>query len=340
MNIGLKGIERAIENDYTIDQLKNFDENYVSIENLEAANRAIIRQWDLEHLGEPWGDGCGCSSDGKVMFSFVNNLFFRYHYRKGRMGVTIYWFVRNDWIANYVQIIGNDEWESWYVIDGLLNSYCDNEVRQSCGDTQAQLLALWGLGRLLDLDIRARFRSLKTVKLYIPDDDFYIPCLTDLSPIDWCVIKECLPSTLRLVQAIGEGHVDSKSFLRSWNIYDGFGNNIGDGIRELGKVSRTLFIMNYLMDEELQLDIRRGCNRAEFWNHFQDAVFWGRKGVIASNNPERQFLSAQFLMLVMNAIVYYNRAELGLIIEERLKEGRLSPVFWQHINFIGRFRLE
>jgi hypothetical protein len=59
-----------------------------------------------------------------------------------------------------VQVIGNDEWESWYVIDGLLNSYCDKEVRQSCGDTQGQLLSLWGLGTLLD-DYHERYRVLQ-----------------------------------------------------------------------------------------------------------------------------------------------------------------------------------
>jgi TnpA family transposase len=40
------------------------------------------------------------------------------------------------------------------------------------------------------------------------------------------------------------------------------------------------------MDKELQQDIREGCNRAEFWNKFQDAIFCGKGGVISSNNPK------------------------------------------------------
>ena len=136
MNIGLQGIAKSLRGKYGIGRLTNFDENYVSIDNLEEANRTIIREWDALNFGDRWGDGCGCSSDGKVTFSFVNNLLSRFHYRKGRMGIMIYWFVRNEWIANYVQVIGDDEGESWYVVDRLLNSYCDKEVRQSCGDTQ------------------------------------------------------------------------------------------------------------------------------------------------------------------------------------------------------------
>jgi TnpA family transposase len=253
MNIGLKGIAKSIQEKYSIWRLINFNENYVSIENLEDANRTIIRKWDVLNFGDMWGDGCGCSSDGKVMFSFVNNLLSRFHYRKGRMGVTIYWFVRNDWIANYVQIIGNDEWESCYVIDGLLNSYCDKAVRQSCGDTQGQLLSLWGLGALLGLDIRARFRDLKNAKLYKSSLDFVVEPLTEADSIDWEIIKKCIPSVLKLVDAIKARKIRSKDFLSTWNVYDEKGINVAEGLREIGKVYRTKFILRYMMNKKTQM---------------------------------------------------------------------------------------
>jgi TnpA family transposase len=337
MNIGLKGIVKSIQDKYGIGRLINFDENYVSIENLEDANRNIIRKWDALNFGKMWGDGCGCSSDGKVMFSFVNNLLARFHYRKGRMGVTIYWFIRNDWIANYVQIIGNDEWESWYVIDGLLNSYCDKEVRQSCGDTQGQLLSLWGLGTLIGLDIRARFRAIKNVNLYKSSENSMVEPLKYVDSIDWNLIKKCLPSVLKLVNAVNSRKIDSKEFVSTWNIYDDNGINVAEGLREIGKIYRTKFVLKYLMDKELQQDIREGCNRAEFWNKFQDAVFWGNSGIISSNNIHKQHESALFLMLIMNAIVFYNKAVFGERIEKDLNGLNMHPVFWQYINFIGKY---
>jgi TnpA family transposase len=337
MNIGLKGIVKSLQEKYGIGRLINFDENYVSIENLEDANRTIIREWDALNFGKMWGDGCGCSSDGKVVFSFVNNLLSRFHYRKGRMGVTIYWFVRNDWIANYVQVIGNDEWESWYVIDGLLNSYCDKEVRQSCGDTQGQMLSLWGLGTLLGLDVRARFRAIKNVNLYKSSENSLVEPLKYVDSIDWKITKKCITSVLKLVNAIKLKRIGSKEFLSTLNIYDENGINIAEGLREIGKVYRTKFILKYLMDKELQQDIREGCNRAEFWNKFHDAVFWGNGGVISSNNTHKQQESALFLMLIMNAIVFYNKAVFGEIIEKDLNGLNMHPVFWQYINFIGKY---
>lgn len=337
MNIGLKGIIKSFQGNYGIGRLINFDENYVSIENLEEANRAIIRKWDALNFGKMWGDGCGCSSDGKVVFSFKNNMLSRFHYRKRSMGVTVYWFVRNDWIANYVQVIGNDEWESWYVIDGLLNSYCDKEVRQSCGDTQGQLLSLWGSGNLLGLDIRARFRAIKNVNLYKTDDNCMVEPMKYVDSIDWNIIKMCIRSVLKLVNTVKSRKSDSKDFLSTWNIYDEKGVNVAEGLREIGKVYRTKFILRYLMDKGLQQDIREGCNRAEFWNKFQDAVFWGNGGVISSNNTNKQHASALFLMLIMNAIVFYNKAVFGEKIEKDLDGVNMHPAFWQYINFIGKY---
>jgi TnpA family transposase len=270
---------------------------------------------------------------------FVNNLLSLFHYRKGRTGVTIYWFVRNDWIANYVQVIGNDEWESWYIIDGLLNSYCDKEVRQSCGDTQGQLLSLWGLGALLGLDIRARFRDLKNVKLYKSHENLNVEPLTEVDLIDWEVIRMSIQSIFKLVDAIKSRKIRSKDFLSTWNVYDEGGINIAEGLREIGKVYRTKFILRYLRDKELQQDIREGCNRAEFWNKFQDVVFWGKGGVISSNNPNQQHMSVLFLMLVMNAIVFYNKAVFGERIIKDLEGANMHPAFWQYINFIGQFHI-
>jgi TnpA family transposase len=339
MNIGLKGIVKSLHGSYTIGQLINFDKNYLSIENLEEANRTIIRKWDELNFGDMWGDGCCCSSDGKVTFSFLNNMLSRFHYRKGRMGVTIYWFVRNDWIANYVQVIGNDEWESWHVIDGLLNSYCDKEVRQSCGDTQGQLLSLWGLGTLIGFDIRARFRAIKNINLYKSDENCQVEPLKYVDSIDWNIIKKCLPSVLKLVNAVKSRKIGSKDFLSTWNIYDESGINVAEGLREIGKIYRTKFLLRYLMNEELQQDIREGCNRAEFWNKFQDAVFWGNGGVISSNNTHKQHASALFLMLIMNAIVFYNKAVFGDRIEKDLDGVTMHPAFWQYINFIGKYSI-
>ncbi len=337
MNIGIKGIVKTLKGDITIGKLENFYNNYVSLENLENASRNILNKWDNLELGNKWGNGTDCSSDGKVMFSFTSNLISRFHYRKRKTGVTIYWFIRNDWIANYVQIIGNDEWESWYILEGLLNSFCDKEINKSCGDTQGQLLSLWGLARFLDKEIRVRFRTIKNIKLYKPYENFGTGKLENVDCIDWHLIEDGLVSAGRLVESIKKKKISSRDIFSAQNIFDENGFNVMDALKEIGKVTRTIFILKYIMDPTLKQEIMKGCNRAEFWNKFQDSVFWGKGGTIASNNPQRQQEIALFLMLIMNAIAFYNAHRYSDEIGKYLKSGRIIPIFWDHINFLGSY---
>jgi hypothetical protein len=42
-------------------------------------------------------------------------------------------------------------------------------------------------------------------------------------------------------------------------------------------------------------------------------------------------------MLIMNAIVFYNKAVFGEKIETDLDGVNMHPAFWQYINFIGKY---
>lgn len=155
----------------------------------------------------------------------------------------------------------------------IMNSYCDKKITRSCRDTQGQLLSLWCLGYLLGIEIRARFRDLKNVKLFKSSESSNVGELTGVEVINWKLIEEGFPSVWRLVEAIRSRRTNSKDIVSTWNIYDEAGFNVMRAVREIGKAARTIFNLNYVMDRELQQEIREGCNRAEFWNKFQDAVF-------------------------------------------------------------------
>jgi len=48
---------------------------------------------------------------------------------------------------------------------------------------------------------------------------------------------------------------------------------------------------------------------------------------------------ALFLMLIMNAIVFYNKAVFGERIAKELDGVTMHPAFWQYINFIGKYNV-
>jgi len=66
-------------------------------------------------------------------------------------------------------------------------------------------------------------------------------------------------------------------------------------------------------------------------------VFWGKGGVITSNDRIKQQESALFMMLVMNSIVFFNVCVHGDNGSQESNDTSLTPVFWQYINFLGKY---
>jgi TnpA family transposase len=335
MNIGITQMASLLGRWYTIGRLTSFDECYVNVRNLELANKIILDSWDAQGFGRVWGTGKGVAADGRAIMASEKTLLSGYHYRHRRSGVTLYWLVRDDWIASRVGVIGNHEWESWYLLDGMLHPVGGNPAEWATGDTHGQHLALWGLACLTGKSIHARFRRLSQVRLYNDGPVSSLP-LRGVQRIRWSIIERAIPSLIRLVAAVQEGIVDARDILRSWNLYDEDGINISEALRELGKAERTGFILCYATDETLRREIRDGCNRAETWNSFQEAVFWGHGGRMRTTDPRRRDINALCMQLIMNSIVFYN----ALRFKKKLAVIRGScPAMWEHIRFLGDFRI-
>ena len=335
MNIGIREIAPVFGHNYKVGRIQHFVDWYMMKENLERALSRLLKAWDERKFGSQWGSGHSISVDGRVVGAFQNNLLSRYHYRRGRSGMTVYWFRRDDGVATRVKALGNQEWESWHVLDELLNSLTENDLQSSCGDTQGQFLALWGLAELVGKQIQARFRRPSRVLLYKSVTKNRAG-LRNLRVVNWNIIEQNFPSMMRLADAIRSGKVKAVDIFQRWNLYDENGNNVAAGLRELGKVARTEFLLGYAQDQDLQRKIQKACNDAEAWNSFHEAIFWGNGGKLRSNNPARQEESLLALTLLMNSIVFYNVELYG---RELKHANAKTPVIWNHVQLLGRYQI-
>ncbi len=334
MNIGLREIPTVLDRKITVGSLQGFIDNYMTKENLEAALDRLLRVWDGKKMGKPWGPGNMISVDGRVIGAFQNNLLSRYHYRKGRSGMTVYWFIRDDGVPTRVKPLGNQEWESWHVLDELLHPLAGQNLQSSCGDTQGQFLALWGMAELVDRQVLTRFRRPSRVQLAKPSARNQAG-LKKLRTVRWDVIERGLPSMLRLADAVKSGRIKAVEVLRRWHLYDEDGIDVAEALRELGKIARTEFLLRYASDTELQGKVRNACNNAEMWNSFHEAIFWGNGGKLRSNNPLRQEESLLALTLLMFSVIFYNVQTYNA---ELRKAKAPTPVIWDHIQVLGRYR--
>ena len=117
-------------------------------------------------------------------------------------------------------------------------------------------------------------------------------------------------------------------------------------LRELGRIERTLFILDWLQSVELRRRVHAGLNKGEARNALARAVFFCRLGEIRDRSFEQQRYRASGLNLVTAAIVLWNTVYLeratnvlrdrGQGVDDALLEF-LSPLGWEHINLTGDY---
>lgn len=150
---------------------------------------------------------------------------------------------------------------------------------------------------------------------------------------------------LRLATSIKQGTVTASLMLRKLGSYPRQ-NGLAVALRELGRIERTLFILDWLQNIELRRRVHAGLNKGEARNALARAVFFNRLGEIRDRSFEQQRYRASGLNLVTAAIVLWNTVYLeqatqalrdtGKAIDDRLLQ-YLSPLGWEHINLTGDY---
>jgi TnpA family transposase len=117
-------------------------------------------------------------------------------------------------------------------------------------------------------------------------------------------------------------------------------------LRELGRIERTLFILDWLQSIDLRRRVNAGLNKGEARNALARAVFFNRLGEIRDRSFEQQRYRASGLNLVTAAIVLWNTVYLEQAINalrtlnQRIDNSLLqflSPLGWEHINLTGDY---
>ena len=89
-----------------------------------------------------------------------------------------------------------------------------------------------------------------------------------------------------------------------------------------------------------------GLNKGEAEHALSRAVFFGRSGEVRDRNRAGQLQRASGLKLVLAAIVLWNTVYIERAVEYLKEAGQalsdeqiahLSPLGWEHINFIGDY---
>ena len=268
-----------------------------------------------------------------------------YHIRYGGWGGIAYYHVADNYVAIFSHFIPCGVWEAVYILDGLLENLSDISPHTLYSDTQGQSAPVFALAYLLGIKLMPRIRNLKELIFYKADKNVHYENIEALfldgkerqQVIDWKLIQTHWFDMMRVVLSIRKGKISTATLLRKLGNYSRK-NKLYQAFRELGRVVRTEFLLQYIQDMEMREKITAGTNKAEAYNGFAKWVFFGDDGIISTNNRAEQEKCIKYNQLVTNAIILQNVADQTAIIQDLLEEG--YPVTKEALASISPFVTE
>ena len=335
--------------DVSARQVSFVNQRQVTTEKLEAAICTAINAYNQFQLPRYWGDTKRAAADGTQWDLYENNLLSERHIRYGGYGGIAYYHVSDTYIALFSHFIPCGVWEAVYILDGLTKNTSDIQPDIMHGDTQAQSAPVYGLAFLLGIKLMPRIRNWKDLKWFRPTAREVYQHIDDLftkDAIDWNLIACHLPDMLQVAQSIRAGRISPSTILRKLGTASRK-NKLYFAFRELGRVVRTVFLLEYISNDELRRIIQAAQNKCEGFNKFAKWAYFG-SDTIEANVRENQLKTIKYNHLVANLLIFHNCHTMTQALKELEAEGMqltpellatFSPYRTHHTNRFGMYEL-
>jgi TnpA family transposase len=302
----------AGDHPHTEDDLRYARRRYLTVEACREVARVIANATFAVRQAALWGEGTtAVASDSTHFSAFDQNIFTEWHsrYRRAKRGVLIYWTVETGGsMAVYSQLISCSASEVHAMVEGAMRHGTDMEIEQNFVDSHGASFVGFGITRLLDFDLVARFKQINKMKLYVPGrgEDFSYPLLGPAltRPIRWDIITQNYDIMMKYATAIRLRTASTEALLRrftSETTHPAYA-----AMLEVGRAQRTVFLARWLRDRDLQRETESGLNVVENYNGVNDYIKFGKRGELASNRREEQELGMLCLHILQSALGLIN----------------------------------
>lgn len=351
-NLGLTRMAAASQG-VTRDELIWTADAYIRSETYNAALAKIIDAHTILPISALWGDGSTSSSDGQFFRSGKRGEYAGdVNARHGTTpGLSFYTHVSNQHGPYNIRVISATDHEAPFVLDGLMHHGSRLKIDTHYTDTGGASDHVFILCRMLGFRFCPRLRDFPDRRLAsIEPSALYGDLLQPLfgRRIRTDVIREHWGEIVRLVASLKAGVVAPSVMLKKLASYRRQ-NQLDLALQELGRIERTLFMLDWLESPDLRQHCHAGLNKGEQRHSLAQVICTFRQGRIAERNAEAQQFRASGLNLVIAAIVYWNSTYLADALAHLRAAGEAvpaellphtSPLSWEHISLSGDFLWE
>ena len=347
-NLGL-GRMAAASQGVTRDQLLWTAGAYIRPETYKAAPARIIDAHHALPVAALWGDGTSSSSDGQFFRSAKRgDAAGEVNARYGNdPGLSFYTHVSDQHGPYSVRVMSATGHEAPYVLDGLLHHGTGLRIATHYVDTGGASDHVFILCAMLGFRFCPRLRDFPDRKLACLEPQ---AAYKELAPlfgrrIRTGIIREHWGEVVHLVASLKAGTVAPSAMLKRLAAYQRQ-NQLDLALQELGRIERTLFMLDWLESPELRRRCHAGLNKSEQRHALAQVVCTFKQGRIADPGHDAQQFRASGLNLVIAAIVFWNSTYLSDAVAHLRARGETmpdsllahtSPLSWEHIGFSGDF---
>ncbi len=313
---------------------------------------ALAKLVDAQHrlpLATRFGAGTASSSDGqhfprdrRAQATGAVNL-----HKGSEPAIPFYTHVSDRYAPFHSRVISAGASEAVHVLDGLPHHGADLAIERHHTDGGGVSDHVFALCHLLGFRFAPRIPNIGGRRLHLFADMRPGPdsALLAAQPIDERLIAGHWDDVIRLAVSIRLGATSASLMLERLGSYPR-ANGLALALREIGRVERTLFTLDWIENPEQRRRATRELNKGEAQNALKRAIFFHRAARIRDPGLQAQGYRVSALNLVASAIVLWNTTYLEAAMRHLERQRRpvppdllqhLSPLGWQHINLTGDY---
>ena len=349
INLGLRKMAEATTT-HGFWELMRIARWHVEGEAYDRALSMVVEAQAALPMAVVWGTGRTASSDGQFFPAAgrgeaLNLVNARYGTEPG---VKAYSHVSDRFSPFATQTIPATVHEAPYILDGLLMNETGRRVREQYADTGGFTDHVFAACSILGYTFVPRIRDLPSKRLYVFERADVPKQLRPLvgGKVNADLIDRNWADILRVAATMAAGTMRPSQILRKLAAYPRQ-NELAAALREVGRVERSLFMIDWTTDPDMRRRAQVGLNKGEAHHALKRAINFHQRGELRDRTEEGQHYRLAGLNLLAAIIIYWNTRKLGEAVFTRKNAGldvpaeflaHVSPLGWEHINLTGEYR--
>ena len=300
-----------------------------------------------------WGEGRTSASDGQRFALPRNVLQQTYSTKFSDFALEFYTFLADNFAPLHGMPIECTDRDAAFVLDGLLYNESELDLDEHYTDTHGYTEINFAAFALLGRSFCPRIRQLQHQRLYRldPNRDYGVlaPLLARADrTIDPGLIVEQWDRMGQFYASLESGHTTASVALKRLAGYSPK-NRFYRANRDLGRLFKTEFILNYMTQPQLRARIRRGLLKVDQLHALARDVYYGRRGRINARELHDQLTACSCLTLTLACIIYWQAKEISRVVRECDPRGQgidiallehVSPIEWDNVVLYGQYVID